>query len=264
MPKYIVTHLQQLSYPLIPILDDRGVSPEFTGWCPTIWQPTKGAIPYTYNITSGPIHKFHIQGYWEGTRDELSIFMKKASLDPQDGWQYAYPFTVKTSLRRRDGITIDFPATNPEFSLYGNPRNLHVDSNGYVSVSSNFMVEGIDLKAGIVPGRPDDHPWACVGTLEVQVLLGTESLMFFTAEMESYFTGSRPIKFLAYEGIDINLLRFALGPRNGKGDDSSLPYDVAVAKRVFDSGYLYNRVDGQPAFTKGAGSAFLLSKYLMI
>lgn len=72
-------------------------------------------------------------------------------------------------------------------------------------------------------------------------------------------------KFLRHEGIPLDLLRFALGPQNIRaGQDHNVSYPEAITKRVFNSGFVYERSYGDYAFTQGAGRTFELNKFLRI
>ena len=111
-----------------------------------------------------------------------------------------------------------------------------------------------------------ERPWSIVGSIQWEI--NTESFrQIFSLDIEIYAIQRYILPFMKREGIPINLLRFALKPRKfitGR-DPRDQEYTIDVTHRVFNSGFLYDRLGGGgAAFAPGAGKAFALSKWLKI
>ncbi|KAF2128951.1 hypothetical protein P153DRAFT_386151 [Dothidotthia symphoricarpi CBS 119687] len=247
---------------LYPAVNERGCTPSFEDYGPDLWDHQRGTKVSVINAL----------GQSQGLG--FSVYIGSDVLDlkhesPAHGegfperLQWLYDISVELwttrSEEHRDRRRIAVATSAAYSTLKGSDENL---------LSCDF--KDIDLKSLVSPSRKAEEPWAFVYNIGFIIKIGGSYQREFDLRdqlvpIELYAICPALPKFLRYEGIPVDLLRFALGPNNIRSrDDANKPYLEAVTNRVFNSGFVYDRSGGGYAFTSGAGRLFELNKFLRI
>ncbi|KAH7398523.1 hypothetical protein BKA66DRAFT_605583 [Pyrenochaeta sp. MPI-SDFR-AT-0127] len=269
-------HQQQL----YPAVDNRGCAPNFTLQKATLWELGKGThVLITNAVDQG--QGLTLRACFEvgSTSEDTSALRSWGETEYSKG----NPTLDELQQQTRSGFIVKAYAEKPDGSwelLGATTQLVSLDYSSGWSPQLTFTFENVQLKNTSSPNRPVNEPWAFVGKLrfEKTVVSTADSSPFATARDSTIEDSILPIelyaispylpKHLSYEGVPIDLLRFALGPRNirAANRDANVSYPAAITARVFDSGFIYERSGGSFAFTPGAGAGYRtqLTKYLRI
>lgn len=235
---------------LYPAVDERGCAPNFRPSSKTLFENKKPVVHVINALSSDRGFDFLV--LFDGTGVD-------SSLGDQHAWS-----TVTISAR--------IPGSSTNFVL-SQSKNVSYQPTGDTTASWICKFENVALKRVVSPHRGSTEPWAFVADLSFDISLdplttGDDSTTLNlpkSASIELYAICPVLPQFLRYEGIPVSLLRFALSPTNirSRGDED-LPYLEAITKRVFNSGFIYERKTGYYKYTSGAGRRFEIGKFLRI
>ncbi|KAF2024803.1 hypothetical protein EK21DRAFT_93796 [Setomelanomma holmii] len=273
--KWTVRSVQLLGNALSPAVNERGCAPRYEPSNPSLWTTQDQTNVVVINaLTAEKGVNLRVNFAGKGWRDPISGKLSKSYAE----------LNVMETYGRGSGWTRMAVTDDLSYKAGADEQLLSCD---FTNVSlKHFATSG--------PVRAADEPWAFVLTLGFHFVLKPFSRSDFAVNEEILVDGKPwdgnegleqgdftlhdypiPIelyaicpalpRFLRLEGVPINLLRFALGPKNGKIlPDMNQPYLTAVTNRVFDSGFVYERNHGSYAYTSGAGRPFELGKFLRI
>ncbi|OAL46528.1 hypothetical protein IQ07DRAFT_634766 [Pyrenochaeta sp. DS3sAY3a] len=235
---------------LYPAVDERGCAPNFRPSSTTLFEKEKPVV-HVINVLA-------IDGGFD-----LFVSFDGIGVDSSLGDQHKWSAVT---------ISAKIPGASTSFFLCES-RKLSYQPTGDTTASISCKFENVSLKTAVSPLRGRTEPWAFVADLDFDINLdplttGDDSTTLNlpkSASIELYAICPVLPKFLRYEGIPVSLLRFALSPTNirSRGDENE-PYLEAITKRVFNSGFIYERKFGQYMYTSGAGRRFEIGKFLRI
>ncbi|KAH7388827.1 hypothetical protein BKA66DRAFT_440484 [Pyrenochaeta sp. MPI-SDFR-AT-0127] len=267
---------------LYPAVDARGCLPNSSYNNKELWNKENGAKVMVFNALSEK--KFNFTLGVEGIESEEDFHSTNSAVSDhrvhptleQIRNQDRRGFIVKAFAEERDGSWEEFALTTEtgffSFQTVGKP-------------AINFEFSNVDFKR-VYSYRESEEPWAFVGRLRFELTIvstpsgkaldgtGYEGRGFNVRnyqvkdqpQVEFYAICPALPKCLRHEGIPIDLLRFALGPQHKRAasEASDYPYLKAITRRVFESGFIYDRSGGSYSFTAGAGYRTQLTKFLRI
>jgi hypothetical protein len=127
-----------------------------------------------------------------------------------------------------------------------------------------YRFGNVDLKQ-VVPYCVADEPWAFIRTVFFSLLTDNENGIWNDCrkvpdpepDLELCAVCPALLKFLRYEEIPLDLLRFALGPRTHiTAGDNNVSFAEFITKRVFNSVFAYERNGVKYTYTSGADRTF--------
>jgi hypothetical protein len=266
---------------LYPAVDERGCAPDFSFRSGKLWDQDNGAKVLIFNALSEK--RFNLTLGLVGLESEEDFH--------STNWAASGSSTLE-QIRNKDrpGFIVKAFAqksdeTWKEFALTTEPAGGNFQTVGNPSVS--FLFRDVDLKS-VYSYRAENEPWAFVGKLRFELTIvstptgkaldgtGFDGRGF---NLRQYDVQDQPTiefyaicpalpRFLRHEGVPIHLLRFALGPQHKRAasEPSDYPYLKAITRRVFESGFIYERSGGSYSFTTGArhSDTTQLAKFLRI
>lgn len=252
---------------LYAAVNDRGCAPLFNS--KDLWSSDTGTSVVLVNALTEKRFDFTLD--IEGTVPDESVL---------DAWRNFTKLTDRPTLEQISRR--ELPGFIAKFSTETGKNGLWEDLAETAEVEATFDTRkrptlkanfrNVDLKYN-VSRRRYDEPWACVTRFKFEITItatpNMQEKMQVTwlvepqPKVELYAICPALPKFLRYEGVPISLLRFALGPRYGY-DPMNHTYVLEITRRVFHSGFKYERDSGSYSFTGGAGYPTQLTKFLRI
>ncbi|KAJ6262448.1 hypothetical protein Dda_3256 [Drechslerella dactyloides] len=256
---------------IVPAVDERGCAPDFNIYENKLWDASdKNAVPPRNRvlIANALNDNVVLRVRLDGRESVEETANREAARANERG------SAADVVARKGYGIVLRAFAETDR-----SPRR-EIASTNYIPSAAvspqlryTFEFSNLNLKQMVSPYRARGEPWAFVGRISFELIILSPSydqtfLILDSGAMypiELYAICPAMPNFLKFEGIPINLLRFALGPQNKRaGNDGDTPYLTAITNRVFNSGFRYERNGGWYAYTSGAGSTFEVNKFLKI
>ncbi|KAF3919328.1 hypothetical protein ABW21_db0202196 [Orbilia brochopaga] len=261
---------------LVPAIDERGVAPDFNLYTNKLWDrsdktavPAPNRVQIATALKSTVTMRMTMEGYEtseDKARREKALQESTTRSNVDEIKSLEYPGVVLKVFAETEGT-----GRREVASTTYRPSTTYWPD---VKITHEFSA---NLKQLVSPSRALGEPYAFVGRLSFELMVVPEQREVYpftpfidepeeyTVPIEVYAICPSMPNFLKYEGIPINLLRFALGPQNKlAGKDADTPYLTAITKRVFNSGFVYERNGGAYAYTSGAGRTFEVNKFLKI
>lgn len=262
-------HLNRVR-PLFPVLDERGCSPY---WKPGTWfislydadlvKPPRHEDARLLLQPKDPIARACIPStLWNEPLTDFKLTCVSYVADSSYGEAYASNNSGEINLYSDDSSE---PIASGRIQEQISCEYSQDQSNSFSYLKVSFVFRNFKFMEDGVKQRKADEPWALRGKIYWQTEWPQPTR--FEAYIELYAINRGIPPWMQAEGIPANLLRFALAPpegRSGFHEKSYTPYKTDVTKRVFKSGFAYDRHWGGYSYAGGAGYHFQMDKWLQV